>query len=72
MDKFLELLQSFRKRLDKLERLISLTKISVPTDGWLVVDSQTADPPVDNGRIYYNTTTNKFRVCENGAWRNMG
>lgn len=38
----------------------------------LVVDSATADPTTNvvNGGIFYNTTTNKFRCRENGAWGN--
>jgi len=31
----------------------------------------TADPAVNNGKIYYNTTLEKFRACENGAWTNL-
>jgi trimeric autotransporter adhesin len=35
----------------------------------LVLDSATADPTTGyNGASYYNTTSNKFRCYENGAW----
>ena len=30
-----------------------------------------SDPSGSNGMIYYNTTTNKFRGYENGAWANL-
>ena len=31
-----------------------------------------ADPsPANNGDVYYNTTTNTFRVFQNGIWQNM-
>ncbi len=38
----------------------------------LVVGSFSSDPsPGYNGEHYYNTTTNKFRAYENGAWKDM-
>ena len=40
-------------------------------DNGLVVPSVTADPTGENGSIIYNTTSNKFRIYENGAWRDM-
>jgi hypothetical protein len=33
--------------------------------------NRTSDPTVSNGSVYYNTATNKFRKCENGAWADM-
>lgn len=40
--------------------------------GPLVVGSATSDPGTAfNGEIYYNTTSNKFRKYENGAWADM-
>ena len=40
--------------------------------GPIVVGSATSDPGTAfNGEIYYNTTSNKFRKYENGAWADM-
>ena len=40
--------------------------------GLVVLGRETADPAIGvNGAIYYNTTTNKFRAYENGAWANL-
>lgn len=40
--------------------------------GPLVVGSATSDPGTGfNGEFYYNTTTNKFRKYENGAWSDL-
>ena len=40
--------------------------------GIIVLGRETADPAIGvNGAIYYNTTTNKFRAYENGAWANL-
>jgi mucin-19 len=33
--------------------------------------STTADPTCTTGAIYYNSTTNHFRGCENGTWANL-
>ena len=41
-------------------------KLSV--SGSIVTGSRVADGTGTNGEIYYNTTDNKFRAYENGAW----
>lgn len=41
------------------------------TTGAFCVANLAADPSGNNGDIYYNTTTNKFRGYENGAWANL-
>lgn len=71
MDELLAIIKDLRKRIELLERSSTARKITIPADGKLVVDSQSVDPAVQNGRIYYNTTSNKLRGCENGAWQNL-
>lgn len=71
MEELIKIFTELKQRIELLERLISLSKIVIPTDGKLVVDSQIADPAPENGRIYYNTTLNKYRVCENGVWKTI-
>lgn len=69
MEEWIKIIQDIRRRLEGLEKQQSLTKITVPTDGYLVLDSQAIDPPVANGRMYYNTTSQKIRKCEGGVWK---
>lgn len=71
MDELIKIINDLRKRIELLERSSTARKVTIPIDGKLVVDSQSTDPTVQNGRIYYNTTTNKLRGCENGAWQNL-
>ena len=40
------------------------------TPDLLVLDNGTTDPTGTNGATYYNTSTNKFRCYQNGAWTN--
>lgn len=49
-------------------------KLDVSGDGSAVIvprKSTAGDPAGINGMIYYNTNSNKFRVFENGAWRDL-
>lgn len=70
MEELLKLFFELKKRIEELERQIAIRKITVPTDGYLIVESRASDPTdgAANGRIYYNTTSNKFKVYENGTW----
>ena len=68
---FLSILKSLERRVEILERTNQLIKITIPTGGKLVVNKETSDPPVNNGQIYYNTTSNKFRKCAGGVWSDV-
>jgi bifunctional ADP-heptose synthase (sugar kinase/adenylyltransferase) len=35
------------------------------------LSNESSDPSGENGAMYYNTTTNKFRGFQNGAWINL-
>ena len=37
----------------------------------VTLDSQASDPTGTNGMMYYNSTSNKFRGYQNGAWINL-
>jgi hypothetical protein len=44
---------------------------SLSAGSWVRVGSLSADPSASNGSIYYNTTSNQFRIFQNGSWTNM-
>jgi hypothetical protein len=49
-------------------------KLDVSGDGDAIIvprKSTAGDPTGVNGMIYYNSSSKKFRVFENGSWRNM-
>ena len=71
MDEIVQIIKNLQSRIELLERASTVRKITIPSDGKLVVDSQSSDPPAQNGRIYYNTVSNKYKVCENGAWKTI-
>lgn len=53
--------------------LLPLDKLLIGGNS-IVVAKLSADPPVassTNGQIYYNSTVNKFRVFENGVWKDV-
>ena len=72
MEELVAIITGLEKRIEALELLVQIKNLTLPTDGKLVVDNRAIDPTGTNGRIYYNTTSNVFRVYENGAWRDMG
>lgn len=66
MEQLLAIINDIKKRLELLEGVVSLTNITIPNDGKLVVDKKASDPTAEKGRIYFNTTLNKYRVSEDG------
>jgi hypothetical protein len=72
IDQLVQLFRSLDKRLKVLERTQYVPKVTIPVEGYLIVDIQTADPAtVQNGRLFYNSTLNAFRVGVNGVWKTM-
>ena len=68
MDEFLKLLAEFRKRIESLEKKLSIKNLTFPSDGKLVVPVMTADPASPtNGQIWYNSTSNTLKCYVNGA-----
>ena len=47
----------------------SVTLDDTSGNGYMKMPSRSSDPTAVNGRMYYNTSTNKVRVCENLTWR---
>lgn len=49
----------------------SSPQAKLDVNGTMLLGNLSGDPSGSNGMIYYNTTTNKFRGYENGAWANL-
>lgn len=65
-------LADLKRRVKVLETGNIITTLTLGDDGKFRVPRKSADPgTATNGEIYYNTTTNKFRGYENGAWANL-
>jgi hypothetical protein len=54
-----------------LKKGSDIRNLTFPVDGKLVLPNMAADPEAVNGKIYYNTATNKVKVCENGVWKTV-
>lgn len=67
----LEYIKKLEERIQALERASQIKNVKIPAGGKIVVNAVASDPPVENGKIYYNTTTNKYKVCENGTWKTI-
>jgi hypothetical protein len=70
-DSFYEIINGLQKQIDQLARRQTINVVAIPAGGKLVVDTLTADPAVEDGRIYYNSTTGKLRGCQAGVWANL-
>lgn len=68
----LEYIKKLEERIQALERASQIKNVKIPSGGKIVVNAESSDPPVENGKIYYNTTTNKLRKCVNGVWSDVG
>lgn len=64
-------IKGLEERIKSLEGGNQNRNIVIPTGGKLTVDTESADPTVENGRIYYKSSTARFRGCQGGAWGNV-
>ncbi len=64
-------IKDLEQRIKSLEGASQIKSITIPSGGKFVLDVLAADPPVQNGRMYYNSTSNKIRKCEGGTWKNL-
>jgi hypothetical protein len=71
MEELTKIINDLKARIELLERLVNLKNITIPDDGKIVVDKKVVDPTAENGRIYYNTASNKYKVTENGVWKTI-
>ena len=71
MEELVQIIMQLQKRVEALERQFVMRNVVLPNDGKLVLDKQAANPTAETARISYNTTSNKFVVCENGVWRTI-
>lgn len=62
---------SLEKRIQALEKANQVKNVKIPTGGKIVINAEASDPPVENGKIYFNTTSNKLKKCEGGVWKNF-
>ncbi len=67
----LQKINDLEKRIEALERSSQIKDVKIPTGGKLVANSESSDPPVENGKIYYNSTTNTLRKCTNNVWSDL-
>ncbi len=59
-----------RRELNQLKRNI-LRNVVIPEDGKFILPHHATDPIAEDGKMYYNTASDKARVCENGVWRDI-
>jgi hypothetical protein len=68
MQELIEIIERLENRIEVLEKLIDLKELVIPVDGKLVVDNRPTEPTGQNGRIFYDTTTDELKAYVNGAW----
>lgn len=71
MEELVQMIQSLERRIEALERFLDNKEVVIPSDGKLIVDNRASDPTGETGKIYYNTTSGKFRVYAGGSWRDV-
>lgn len=68
MDKFLELLSGFKKRIETLEKPKTISKVALPADGVLIIPLIAGDPASPtNGQMWVNTSSGTFKIRIGGV-----
>jgi hypothetical protein len=70
MDEIRRLLVELGQRIEKFEKGFWIKKITIPTDGYFVIQKLTADPAggaLIEGMIWENTTTHHLKIYLNGS-----
>ncbi len=71
MTDLIEILKDFDKRLKAVEKSNTINDLTMPAGSKFVVPTSASDLATVSGKIYYNTTTNKLKICENGTWKTI-
>ncbi len=68
MDLLIQLIRNLQDRVEKLEKGMFIKKITIPSDGYFVIQKLSSDPasPTE-GQIWENTTTHTLKTYLNGA-----
>jgi hypothetical protein len=68
MDELRRIITNLNTRLENIEKGLVIKKITIPTDGYVVVKKVASDPgsPVE-GEIWLNTTSHAMKTYVNGA-----
>lgn len=71
-ENLVRVIKDLERRVKVLETELTIRNLTIPADGSIQIPQKSGDPsPATNGQMYYNTSTNKVKVRENGAWSNV-
>ncbi len=70
MDELRRLFNDLSERIEKFEKGFFIKKITIPSDGYFVIQKLTADPTgagLIEGLIWLNTTSHSLKIYNNGV-----
>ena len=72
MDEIRRLLKNLQDRIQNLEKGIFIKKLTIPSDGFIVIKVVASDPvaPVNN-EIWINSSTNYLKWNKNGVIKSV-